>query len=95
MVPGPGRSYERPPRAPWWLLRNSDGRRDGAWTLCVATMLVLYVGMLIGGSELRGDAWTLRMPEPGGETVAVIISSIGAYVLRRRQQKLHGEEPPA
>ena len=74
----------RPPR---WLLRNSDGRPDGAWTACVVTLAVLFVGMLVGGSEYQAGGLTIRVPAPGGETVAVIITTIGAYVLRRRDRK--------
>ncbi len=72
-------------RAPWWLLPNSDGRKDGAWTIAVVTLVPFWLGMLLGGSEWsEAGGLVLRMPPPGETSIAAIITAVGAYVLRRR-----------
>jgi len=69
------------------LLRNSDGRKDGAWTLAVVFSIALAVTMLVGGSEWsEAGGLVVRIPPPDGTSIAAQVAAVGAYVWRRRDK---------
>lgn len=78
---------------PWYLIRNSVGKKDGMFTLSYAmgwvVILGLLVGALAGGSSFSVKvgsffSGTWNIPNAEWAAAAALLPPLAAYVLRKR-----------
>lgn len=88
--------------APWYLIRNSVGKKDGMFTLSYAmgwvVILGLLVGALAGGSSFTIKAGsfftgTWNIPQAEWAAAAALLPPLAAYVLRKRDDAKAGTTP--
>jgi hypothetical protein len=71
------------------FLKNSDGKKDGMWTLAVGSFLIVVIQATIGGSSFTGSLFGLaldfKVPVTDSATVAALTSSYLTYWGRRNK----------
>lgn len=89
----------RPPCEPKFLLRNSDGKRDGMFTLVWLFSIVVAINALIGmfaGSTITfaTNVFDVSVVVPGfeWETIPALLTVVTGYVIRRNKSSQNNLE---
>ena len=72
--------------APWWLLRNSRGKKDAMWTLTIVAFIITtlaYVVSLINALSFGNTVISFRAFDGLGYAAVVLVPLLGAYFGRR------------
>lgn len=74
--------------SPRYLLRNSDGDRDGTWTLLVFIVVCLMVKFLIAGItvSISGRTWDMGATD-AAFAIAMVGPAYAAYTSRRNTER--------
>lgn len=77
-----------------WMLRNSDGKKDGMFTLAVAAGVSVIGKFLLAGAALTfgGNTYSAGTLDPNC-IGALLTPTLGAYVVRRHTDRNAPERP--
>lgn len=78
------------------LFKNSDGKKDGIWSLTVLIFLLLSVQLLAGGSNFKGSLLGVeidyRIPSADVTVVSALATTCLTYLGRRNNILARGEQ---
>lgn len=73
-----------------WMLKNSKGHIDGAWTLCVISFFVVSVSIflsMVQGLSLNVGALDLTIKPPDTTLIlGYLATTTGNYLMRRNKK---------
>ena len=73
-------------KAPWWMLRNSRGKKDSMWTLTLVAFWITtlaYVASLVNVVQVGSTSVSFRAFDGLGYAAIVLVPLLGAYFGRR------------
>lgn len=73
-------------KAPWWMLRNSRGKKDSMWTLTIIAFWITtlaYVVSLVNLVQVGETSVSFRAFDGLGYAAIVLVPLLGAYFGRR------------
>lgn len=75
----------------FWMMRNSDGKKDGVFTMACVGFAFCLVKMLLVGVVLQVAGHEVNFGTIDGATIAAILTpTLGAYVGRKYTDRKYG-----
>lgn len=69
-------------------IKNSEGVKDGTWTLCVIAFFVVIIKVLIAGGSIEFMGNTYNAGTIGAEEIAALLTPMfGTYAFRKHTEK--------
>jgi hypothetical protein len=70
--------------ANWWMLANSDGKKDGVLTMAVWCIVVILAKLLLAGITFKFNGKDVNLGGVDAGVIAALLTpTLGAYVARR------------